>query len=112
MGAVATSILIVLRYRPWMHSSADLGKLPSLILTCVLVASACTVRDPLYCDESKPCTSPERPYCDLEGAYEESGYIRNTCIATPAFDAGGLVDAPALPGTLSSLTVTAAGAAL
>ena len=33
---------------------------------------ACKVYDPLYCDESKPCTDPDRPFCDLNGDYPAS----------------------------------------
>lgn len=51
---------------------------------------ACTVKDPLFCDETHPCSDPSRPYCDLTGEYQ-SDHIGRTCIASP-FDA--MPDAP------------------
>lgn len=41
-----------------------------------------------YCDKDTPCLPryPDRPFCDLSGAYEPDG-IRNTCVPSPA-DAG------------------------
>lgn len=60
----------------------------AIIVVCgALVASGCTTKDPLFCDDTHPCTDPERPYCDRFGAYEASDHIGNTCIASP-FDAG------------------------
>jgi hypothetical protein len=55
-----------------------------------MLVLACKAYDPLYCDESKPCTDPERPYCDLSGEYEASEGIARTCIPEPSddFDAG------------------------
>ena len=45
--------------------------------------SACSKKDPLYCDENTPCTDPELPFCDDEGAYPASDGIKHTCIPDP-----------------------------
>src|SRR5687767_3126239 len=58
-----------------------------LALAC-LAFSACSKTDPLYCDESTPCTDPERPFCDLAGEYPASDGIKRTCIPDPFPDAG------------------------
>ncbi len=52
------------------------------------LGAACKKEVQYYCDEGTPCLPryPERPYCDLTGAYEPDG-VRNTCVANP-FDAG------------------------
>jgi Tol biopolymer transport system component len=44
---------------------------------------ACTVTDPLYCDEQDQCTDPGRPFCDLEGEYPASEGVGRTCIPDP-----------------------------
>ena len=49
----------------------------------LLTLSACSKKDPLYCDENTPCTDPARPFCDHEGAYPASDGIKHTCIADP-----------------------------
>jgi predicted small lipoprotein YifL len=54
--------------------------------------AACKVKDPLYCDPSTPCTDPDRPFCDDEGAYAASEGIKHTCIPYP-WDAGPDSDA-------------------
>jgi uncharacterized delta-60 repeat protein len=56
---------------------------------CLAATAACTVVDPLYCDESHPCTDPERPFCDLEGEFPESDGVDRTCIADPSVGDGG-----------------------
>ncbi|MCE9572253.1 MAG: hypothetical protein K8W52_03775 [Deltaproteobacteria bacterium] len=48
------------------------------------VNEGCAVHDPLFCDASHPCTDPARPVCDLNGQFDESDHIKNTCISTPA----------------------------
>jgi len=66
---------------------------PAWCLCCLLLAAhGCAKKDPLYCDENTPCTDPERPFCDVEGAYPASDGIKKTCIASP-FDAGPSGDA-------------------
>jgi hypothetical protein len=54
----------------------------------LLLLGACSVRDPLYCDESQPCTDPARSFCDLQGEYPASEGIRHTCIPDPGVDPG------------------------
>lgn len=49
--------------------------------------------DPLYCDDSTPCTDPARPFCDLTGEHPASGGIGKTCIPDPFPDAGQASDA-------------------
>ena len=44
--------------------------------------------DPLYCDESTPCTDPARPFCDLAGEHPASEGIGKTCIPDPFPDGG------------------------
>lgn len=62
------------------------------IAVLALVLAACGSRpDPLYCDESTPCSDPARPYCDLAGEFPASGGVGRTCIPDPA--GGNLPDA-------------------
>jgi hypothetical protein len=56
-------------------------------LLAFLLATGCTVSDPLYCDEDRPCTDPDRPFCDLNGDYPSSGSIARTCIPEPDVEA-------------------------
>jgi len=53
--------------------AAALGALP-----------ACKAPFALYCDEQTACTDPDRPYCDLTGAYGDGH--GNICVPSP-FDA-------------------------
>jgi hypothetical protein len=53
------------------------------LLAFVLVSSACTKRDGLYCDDTTPCTDPARPFCDLNGSFPASDGVGRTCIADP-----------------------------
>jgi uncharacterized delta-60 repeat protein len=53
-----------------------------------LLAPACKVYDPLYCDIDKPCEDPERPFCDLNGEYPASEGIKKTCIPAPDREPG------------------------
>lgn len=53
------------------------------VLACLLVLSACTKRDGLYCDDTTPCTDPARPFCDLNGSFPASSGVGRTCIADP-----------------------------
>lgn len=71
--------------------------------------TACRVKFEEYCDEMKPCTLPDKPFCDLHGDYPASGFHGRTCIPNP-FDAGG-VDAPIAPDAqaTSRLTIVLAG---
>lgn len=57
-----------------------------------LVCLGCSYPVELYCDETTPCTDPDRPFCDLEGEFEASEGISNTCIPAPQItsDAGPL----------------------
>ncbi len=60
------------------------------VLAFGLVASACTRKVELFCDENTPCTDPARPFCDLTGEYPASEGIGKTCIPDPF---GGTPDA-------------------
>ncbi|MCE9572197.1 MAG: hypothetical protein K8W52_03490 [Deltaproteobacteria bacterium] len=63
-----------------------LTSLACLALPLALAAAAgCSVKDPLFCDATHPCTDPALAYCDTTGAYAPD-HIANTCIASP-FDA-------------------------
>lgn len=70
----------------------------SAALLAGLISTACSHKVELYCDESTPCTDPERPFCDINGQYEASEFIGNTCIPDPFgnADAGVNVDADPL----------------
>jgi len=58
----------------------------SALLVPLLCLSACK-DDPLYCDETRPCADPARPFCDLTGEHPASEGIPRTCIPNPT-DAG------------------------
>lgn len=73
----------------------------------VAVLAACSVRDPLYCDQNQPCTDPDRPFCDLEGAYPDSEGVKRTCIPDPGLDPG----ADAGPGADSDVAPSGPDAA-
>ncbi len=62
------------------------------VILLATLAGGCTVHDPLYCDESHPCTSDERPYCDVAGEFPASEGIGRTCIPTPSD--GGISGSP------------------
>lgn len=53
------------------------------MIAMALAVAGCKVYDPLYCDEDRPCTDPDRSYCDLRGEHSGSGGIGRTCIADP-----------------------------
>lgn len=59
----------------------------SLLAATVMSFLACSP-DPLYCDENSRCTDPERPFCDLAGAYPASAGVARTCIPDPNADSG------------------------
>ena len=66
-----------------------MGRMIRLVMVVVLLsAGGCKVKDPLYCDESTPCTDPARPFCDLEAEHPASEGIKRTCIPDPFPDAG------------------------
>lgn len=67
-----------------------LNPFPSLAaaLFALTGLAACSVKDPLFCDATHPCSDPAIPYCDTTGAYAPE-HIANTCIASP-FDAAPL----------------------
>jgi uncharacterized delta-60 repeat protein len=74
-----------------------------VFLAVGLFASACSVRDPLFCDPTHPCAAGQ--YCDTTGEYDPQ-HIRNSCVPSP-FDAPPPADAA--PGTLG-IQVDAASA--
>jgi hypothetical protein len=48
------------------------------------MSASCTAVNPDYCDEEKrPCTDPERPFCDIDGEYPASNGVKNVCIPSP-----------------------------
>jgi hypothetical protein len=59
-------------------------------LLLALALAGCGKAAPLYCDETTPCTDPDRPFCDLAGVFPESDGHGRTCIADPG---GGEPDA-------------------
>jgi alpha-tubulin suppressor-like RCC1 family protein len=59
-----------------------LGALSRSSLAALLLVG-CKVYDPLYCDQDKPCTDPDRPFCDLNGDYPDSEGVAHTCIPEP-----------------------------
>lgn len=62
-----------------------------ILITLVAMTAACLHKNPLYCDnESRPCTDPNTPFCDVAGEFPASEGIGNTCIPSP-FDAGPTV---------------------
>ena len=67
---------------------SDIPIMRATILCALLAFSSCTTYDPLYCDDSRTCKDPARPFCDLAGEYPASDGIARTCIPSP-FDAGG-----------------------
>jgi hypothetical protein len=70
---------------------------PSVRVLPVLAALlflACKVYDPLYCDEDRECTDPDRPFCDLNGDYPASEGIGRTCIPDPTAGGDGGPDGP------------------
>jgi len=58
------------------------------VFLLVVSLAACRVTDPLYCDDKKPCTDPDRPFCDLNGEHPASDGIGRTCIPDPDPDGG------------------------
>lgn len=66
-----------------------------VVVGLLAVAGGCSHKVVDYCDDSTPCTNPERPFCDVNGQYESSGFIGNTCIPDPFPDGGTSVDAGA-----------------
>jgi hypothetical protein len=62
---------------------ADTPTVKVHVIAMALAFAGCKVNDPLYCDEDRPCTDPDRPYCDLFGAHAASDGIARTCIADP-----------------------------
>lgn len=52
----------------------------------ILLAGACSDQvDPLFCDATRRCPEPARPFCDLEGTYLASAATPNTCIPEPVY---------------------------
>lgn len=82
-------------------------------LPLLMFLASCKVTDPLYCDLDRPCTDPDRPFCDLAGAYPASGGIGHTCIADPG--SGTVADAAlgdAAPGDGAPIACDDPGEAL
>ncbi len=66
-----------------------------LVVGLLVVAGGCKQKVAGYCDESTPCEDPATPFCDVNGQYESSGFIGNTCIPDPFPDGGTSIDAGA-----------------
>ena len=82
-------------------------------LALLLLLASCKVQDSLYCDEARPCTDPERPFCDVGGAYPDSEGIGHTYIPDPG--AGTETDAAvvdASPADAAAVACDEPGAAL
>lgn len=55
-----------------------------MALLAIVLASGCAGDDLTRCDESeRPCTEPERSYCDVEGRYPAAKGQKNVCIPNP-----------------------------
>jgi len=59
------------------------------------LSMGCRKQVKYYCDEDTPCLPryPERPFCDLYGAYDQSGHVGRTCIPNPLDGGTSNVDA-------------------
>ena len=66
----------------------SIRSLVTLAVAAALSSLACTVVDPLYCDDDVLCKDPERPFCDVTGQYPASEGVARTCIPDPNADAG------------------------
>lgn len=64
-----------------------------VVVGLLALAGGCKHKVAGYCDDSTPCDDPATPFCDLNGQYEASGFIGNTCIPDPFPDGGTRVDA-------------------
>jgi HYDIN/CFA65/VesB-like, Ig-like domain len=63
---------------------------------------ACTVKDPLFCDDTHPCPGAGQ-YCDRTGAYDPD-HIKNSCVANP-FDAMPVGPTPDAPPAMAKLSI-------
>lgn len=50
----------------------------------LVLVSACTKKNPDYCASDVDCDDVLRPFCDVAGEFEESGFEDNSCIQRPA----------------------------
>lgn len=73
-----------------------------ILSTMLVLAPACSHPVADYCETSADC-SPEKPYCDINGEFAASDFIKRTCIPDPFGDDAGVDANPfdAAPGTLT-----------
>lgn len=50
----------------------------------VVPFSGCTKQNPNFCNSDADCKTASSPFCDLNGEYQESGFTKHSCSATPA----------------------------
>jgi hypothetical protein len=50
----------------------------------LITASACTEKNPAYCESDAECTNSARPFCDVGGEYPESDYTAHACSPMPS----------------------------
>jgi len=55
----------------------------ALALIAVAALTGCKKADPRYCETQGDCTDSAYPYCDVNGNYDESDHVTNTCIPFP-----------------------------
>jgi hypothetical protein len=74
----------------------------SWCVVVVALSAGCTRRNPEYCDVSEDCDAdPARPFCDLNGAFPESGFRRHQCSAMPPYCALNDCNGGCTPGVLA-----------
>src|SRR3989304_9349560 len=83
--------------------------LAAAVLAMLLSSAACRTHDPLFCDQTHPCTDPARPYGAPQGIYPGSDGHGKSCVPNP-FDAEVAADAPAAPDGAADGAVDAEGA--
>ena len=60
-------------------------RIPAVKALLVLgLVSACTVKNPLFCETDVDCAGTDKPFCDADGEFPASNDTRNTCIEIPA----------------------------
>lgn len=75
-------------------------------VACATALVACSRPVADYCDPETPCDDPAKPFCDVNGQYESSEFIGNTCIPYP-WDAGASDETDARTGSADATTVCA-----
>lgn len=68
------------------RSFATIGSMRGFVVWALTLfsAAACIKKNPDYCATDGDCTDVTRPFCDVTGEFEESGFEDNTCTIRPA----------------------------